>query len=80
MKKICQNPNCNKEFETTSKQTKYCCDKCAKFMHKYGKEITKYKDKCCEICGNEHDHTYGSGRFCSKHCRMKYISSKSSET
>ena len=23
----------------------------------------------CENCGNEHDGSYGSGRFCSKHCR-----------
>lgn len=24
----------------------------------------------CEKCNNEHDGTYGSGRFCSKHCSM----------
>ena len=23
----------------------------------------------CEICGKEHDGTYGSGRFCSPKCR-----------
>lgn len=27
----------------------------------------------CENCGNEHDGSYGSGRFCSKHCRCSYI-------
>jgi len=27
----------------------------------------------CENCGNEHDGSYGSGRFCSKHCRMQWI-------
>ena len=27
----------------------------------------------CELCGEEHDGSYGSGRFCSKHCRMVYI-------
>ena len=25
--------------------------------------------KICENCGNEHDGSYGSGRFCSNHCR-----------
>ncbi len=25
--------------------------------------------KICEVCGKEHDGSYGSGRFCSKHCR-----------
>lgn len=29
--------------------------------------------KICEVCGKEHDGSYGSGRFCSKHCRMSYI-------
>lgn len=27
----------------------------------------------CEMCGNEHDGSYGSGRFCSNHCRHRYI-------
>lgn len=27
----------------------------------------------CENCGNEHDGSYGSGRFCSEHCRCSYI-------
>ena len=27
----------------------------------------------CEECGNEHDGSYGSGRFCSNHCRHVYI-------
>jgi len=26
----------------------------------------------CEKCGNEHDGTYGSGRFCSANCATKY--------
>lgn len=30
----------------------------------------------CEFCGKEHDGSYGSGRFCSKSCRMKFIASK----
>lgn len=28
----------------------------------------------CENCGCSHDGSYGSGRFCSKSCRMSYIS------
>ena len=28
----------------------------------------------CEYCGNEHDGSYGSGRFCSKECRGAYCS------
>ena len=27
----------------------------------------------CECCGKKHDHTYGSGRFCSEECKNKYI-------
>ena len=30
----------------------------------------------CEFCGKEHDGSYGSGRFCNKSCRMKFIASK----
>lgn len=26
----------------------------------------------CENCGNEHDGSYGSGRFCSKNCKCSY--------
>lgn len=33
----------------------------------------------CENCGNEHDGTYGSGRFCGKSCRMEFIGKKSYE-
>lgn len=29
----------------------------------------------CENCGNEHDGSYGSGRFCSKECRGAYAHS-----
>ena len=28
--------------------------------------------KLCENCGNEHDGSYGSGRFCCKHCRLSH--------
>ena len=27
----------------------------------------------CENCGNEHDGSYGSGRFCSKECRGAFV-------
>lgn len=37
------------------------------------------KDKPCEFCGKEHDHTYGSGRFCSKECKDAYIGSINKE-
>ena len=30
----------------------------------------------CEYCGKEHDGSYGSGRFCSLHCRKSYIAKK----
>ena len=33
----------------------------------------------CEYCKQEHDGSYGSGRFCSKSCRMKFIGSKSNK-
>ena len=34
------------------------------------------KDKPCENCGEPHDHTYGSGRFCSKKCRDEFVGLK----
>lgn len=34
----------------------------------------------CEKCGNEHDGSYGSGRFCSKKCRMIWIGIESHKT
>lgn len=30
----------------------------------------------CENCGNEHDGSYGSGRFCSEHCRRSFCGKK----
>ena len=34
----------------------------------------------CEYCGKEHDGSYGSGRFCSTHCRCAYNGSKASHS
>ena len=34
----------------------------------------------CEQCGNEHDGSYGSGRFCSYLCKMHYISAQSAKS
>lgn len=75
MNKICANPHCGNEFIQTHNTQKYCCDKCAKYMHKHSHDIEKYKDKPCENCGKDHDHTYGSGRFCSEECKLEYIAS-----
>ena len=75
MNKICANPHCGKEFETSNGRTKYCSQKCAKYMHKHSHDIERYKDKPCENCGKDHDHTYGSGRFCSEECKLEYIAS-----
>lgn len=36
-----------------------------KYLNKIRKQ---YNDKPCEICGKQHNHTYGSGRFCSRKC------------
>lgn len=33
----------------------------------------------CENCGEEHDGSYGSGRFCSAHCRRVWIGKRSVE-
>lgn len=33
--------------------------------------------KICENCGNLHDGQYGSGRFCSLHCRKSWIGKQS---
>lgn len=34
----------------------------------------------CEFCGKEHDGSYGSGRFCSKVCRFKWVGQKTKES
>ena len=33
----------------------------------------------CEYCGIRHDGSYGSGRFCSKSCRMRFIGRQSNK-
>ena len=33
----------------------------------------------CEECGNEHDGTYGTGRFCSRKCQYKHIGKQSNK-
>lgn len=47
---------------------------------RYQKYVAKQrelnKDKVCEFCGHEHDHTYGTGRFCSKSCYKSFVASK----
>ena len=41
MIKICANPHCGKEFETSNGRTKYCSQKCAKYMHEHSHDIEK---------------------------------------
>lgn len=36
--------------------------------------------KICEVCGKEHDGTFGSGRFCSDHCRKAFAGSSKRRT
>ena len=33
----------------------------------------------CENCGKEHDGSYGSGRFCSKHCKCVFNGKKNKQ-
>lgn len=73
--KICANPTCKKEFIPLRKQQQYCSTRCAKRMHKYGQSIEYYLDKPCEQCHKDHDHKYGSGRFCSEECKDAFIAS-----
>ena len=47
-----------------------------RYQAKVAKEHELHKNDVCECCGNKHNHTYGSGRFCSKECKIKYIASK----
>ena len=73
--KICANPWCNKQFIVTNSHQKYCCKECAAFIHERQKHncAVKKTHYICEQCGNEHDGSYGSGRFCSKECKIAYI-------
>ena len=36
--------------------------------------------RLCEVCGKEHDGSYGSGRFCSKHCKYVYVGKESAKS
>lgn len=48
---------------------------------RYQKYILKQrelnKDKVCKFCKKQHDHTFGTGEFCSIECRAKYAAQKS---
>lgn len=73
--KICANQWCNKPFIPLNGHQKYCCKECASFIHerqKHGCAIKK-THYVCEQCGNEHNGSYGIGRFCSKECKIAYI-------
>lgn len=48
----------------------------AKFIAEQRKQ---YEDKPCENCGKEHDHSYGSGRFCSKKCKDTFVGKRNKE-
>lgn len=75
--KKCANPWCNKQFIPLNSHQKYCSKKCALFIHERQKHncAMKKTQYVCENCGNEHDGSYGSGRFCSKVCSNEYIAS-----
>lgn len=49
-------------------------------MNKIAKHLIElrkqYEGKPCEACGKQHDHSYGSGRFCSRSCRCAYRKTK----
>lgn len=47
-----------------------------RYQKKIQLERLKHKDDLCECCGKEHNHTYGTGRFCSNECRVEYIAQK----
>ena len=70
--KICANPTCKKQFVPKQGSQKYCSNECAGRMHEYKTEILFWLDKPCDFCGEAHDHTYASGRFCSKECKVAY--------
>ena len=58
------------------------CDKCKEDLNNEQEQIRESKRlpnglfKCENPdCSNEHDGSYGSGRFCSKKCVFEYIAS-----
>ena len=61
--------NLGYEVSTTSTRTIFSAKP---FSYKVNKYMKKY---ICEKCGKEHNGSYGSGRFCSLHCRCSYIAS-----
>ena len=53
--------NCNKEFLTTLKHQKFCCEDCRK-------EYNKKEEKICEQCGKKFYSSNKSQKFCSTKC------------
>ena len=46
LKRICKNPDCQAEFETTHHARMYCCHKCANtFSYKKQNELVKARKK-----------------------------------
>lgn len=67
MKKICI--NCGKEYETKSKKSKYCSERCKGEFRYNNKKIHLHT---CKNCGKEFLNNRLDVEFCSKSCATKY--------
>lgn len=67
MNKICV--NCKTEYETKSKKSKYCSEKC---KSKYKYENFKTHKHICKNCNKEFSSYRSDSNFCCKSCSAKY--------
>lgn len=72
--KICANPNCQKEFEPTHANQKYCTKECYRLGHiksvqKKRLEQHPVVEKACEWCGKKFETRRSYMRFCCEKCQ-----------
>lgn len=68
---------CNKKFETSAADQKYCSKECLKKFHKeeYERKYQKSYERTCSYCNNKFETNHSSKIYCSKECRLAHYSS-----
>lgn len=83
--KICQNPNCKKEFEPGSHNAKYCTPECRRAVtnkrvlaNYHANKNRKVEDRVCQTC-DSHLSRYNKKDICEL-CQSKLLMTKASKT
>jgi len=70
MKKICENENCKKEFETgRDTRKRFCCRSCSASFNNRGKRRHGEAPGFCIKCGKKLSH---KGKYCSHKCHSDF--------